>query len=65
MMCLPVFAPVPFETDNWRGKQLYILSLGHHHSVTRASSLKNTGKIQDSWLYDFEENNALERAEQR
>jgi hypothetical protein len=58
MMFLPVFAPVLFEADtlSWQAA-LY--------SVDQASSLKNAGKIQDSWLYDCKENNALEHVERR
>jgi len=58
MMFLRVFAAVPFEADTLaRQAALY--------SVDWVSSLKNAAKIQDSWLYDFEENNALEHAQRR
>ena len=58
MMFLPVFAPVPFEADTL-ARQAAL------DSVDQVSSLKNAAKIQDSRLYDLEENNALEHTERR
>jgi len=49
---------VPFEADTL-ARQAAL------DSVDQVSSLKNAAKIQDSRLYDLEENNALEHTERR